>query len=128
MIFPPRVFGEGIAEAEKVRSCVILNNRYEEVSRTILPEGHTALDFHELNVLPGGKTALVITFTTFDKDATELDQAKRAIIEGGFQEIELGSGRSLFSWIPTDHGVLLNETFDVQGIKSTKHNDPWDYM
>ena len=119
------VLGENLSEDETRQSGVILNNRYEEVSRTRL-HGNETLDFHEFNVFPEARTAIVATTKQERKDAPEVNATDRRVFNMGFQEIMLDSGIPKFVWDPLRHEVLLNESYDAVGKK--KEANYWDYL
>jgi hypothetical protein len=125
MYLSGKLLGDDIQPHERNGSGIFLNNQYQEVSRTGL-HGDKRLDFHEFNVQPGGKTAIVTTIRNRERDAPEIGETKRLVVDVGFQEIEIKSGSPTFTWDPLEHGVLLNESCNERGkVTKTIH---WDFL
>lgn len=112
---PPNRQGDDLPGSEGVETGVIMNNQYEEVSRTVL-NGEKTLDSHEFRPQPNGKQALITTNWRTDKVAAELDQGERSFTAMGFQEIDMATGKPIFDWDPWQHNVLANESCDTKGL------------
>lgn len=121
------VLSNDIPEKERTDSGIILNHRYEEVGRTKAANGKL-LDSHEFSVQPDGESVVLSTMWKLDKDASEIGQKERHVLNNGFQEIDLSSGKTIFDWDPFANGILLNETFDVLGMGQTENKNAWDYF
>lgn len=119
---PPNALSDD--PSQTVESGVIMNNQYEEVSRTKL-NGEKTLDSHEFRPQPNGKQALIVTNWQTDRAAVELDQGERSFNNMGFQEIDMLTGKPMFDWDPFYHGVLANESCDTKGMHN--FNEPWDW-
>ncbi|EME43321.1 hypothetical protein DOTSEDRAFT_63571 [Dothistroma septosporum NZE10] len=100
---------------------IILNDEYEEVIRF----NDAWFDLHEFNVLEGGRTALVTTKGMEDHNATEINEGVRSVVNPGFREIELSSGRVTYDWTALAGGVKVNESYDAVGM-ATNHGT-WDF-
>ena len=121
---PNKEDDDDIPESEKIETGVIMNNQYEEVSRTSIP-GDKTLDSHEFRPQPNGKQALITTNWKTDKKAVLLDQGERSFHTMGFQEIDMATGKPMFDWDPWDHGVMYNESCDTKGMHN--FNEAWDW-
>lgn len=116
--------GDDLPEEQKVETGVVINNQYEEVSRTTLNFKKT-LDSHEFRPQPNGKQALITTNFRVEKEAVEIDQGQRTFVNMGFQEIDMATGQPKFDWDPFDHGVLANESCDTKGMHNP--DEAWDW-
>lgn len=125
---PGEEHGFNLPLSERLPSGVLMDNRYQEVSRTNA-KGYL-LDGHEFNIMPDGKSTLLTTLKAVDADAKLIGQQSRRVLNTGFQEAEMETGKLLFDWDPISHGVLLNESCDTTGMVDPKIKDPptWDFF
>lgn len=122
---PGEELGNNIAKGHRVQSGVVINNQYEEVSRT-QSQGGRWLDIHEFDVQADGKTVILSTIWPVLRNASEIGQGERHVFTTGFQEIEMSTGKLVFDWDPLKHNVLLNESCDTMGMNPNPNN--WDFF
>lgn len=119
----------------------IFDNTYTSVGR----EYSTIGDFndpnpHEFNMLPGGRTFLQAIYQMKRWDLTAyLGPHDGYIVDGCFQEVDVFTGRPVFSWCALDH-LHLDETLLYMNIKANTMNYtesiagegvptiPWDWF
>lgn len=90
---------------------LLYNTSYEQVA-TIRGENGTPIDLHELVVTPQG-TALVAAYLPVTRDLTWLGGAKNTTVyDWHLQEIDIATGKLLFSWHAIDH-VHISETTEA---------------
>ena len=84
-------------------------------------------DMHEYQVLPGGKSALISVYSPVQRDLTAWNVSKGLgwILEAGFQEIEIDTGKPLFVWKALDH-VGLDEC--MIPAQTTDKFNTWDFF
>lgn len=125
---PGLVLGHNITEGRGRVSGVLMNNHYEEISRTVLMGVFGPwLDTHEFNVQLDGKSTIGNTLWFDNKDdPSSPGQPKRPILGNGFREIDLTTGTTMFDWSPFAHGLLFNESYDSVGRAKT--GELWDWM
>ena len=114
---------------KRLPSGVLMNHRYEEVSRTSATEGYL-MDGHEFNIMPDGKSSLLTTMLGVEADASTIGESgTRTIMDTGFQEVEMNTGTLLFDWDPLQHGVSLNESCDEIGMGDRREERrAWDFF
>jgi len=94
-------FGDG--------ACLLYNTSYEQVA-VIQGENGTPIDLHDLVVTPQG-TALVGAYLPVSKDLEAYGGAKNTTVyDWHLQEIDIASGKSLFSWRALDHVAIAETT------------------
>ncbi|KAK3718046.1 hypothetical protein LTR37_005472 [Vermiconidia calcicola] len=118
--------GSKVVLPERLPSGVLMNNRFEEVSRTYAKG--SILDAHEFNLQPHGRSTLLTTLNTVDMDASSIGQKTRRVLNTGFQEVEIDTGKLYFDWDPVTSGIPLNESCDTTGIASTDMDTAWDHF
>ena len=88
---------------------VILNSSYEVVKTVTSSNGQGYSDMHEFSVIENGKSALLIVtqwrnvsgglFNKADNPATNVTY----LLDSGFQEVDIETGRMKFEWWAFDH-------------------------
>jgi len=65
-----------------------------------------------------------------DVEAESIGQKTRKVLNTGFQEAEMDTGRTLFDWDPIGNGVKLTESCDTEGREPPKGANPatWDFF
>ncbi|KAL4964049.1 ASST-domain-containing protein [Aspergillus stella-maris] len=117
---------------------VLLNDRYEEVSRTPLPAAD--YDTHELQITLNPRRGISIVLFPIELDlaAFGLSEVTAHIDTGGFIEFDLETGNRTFQWNAHDH-IGLDESFvfihtdekpnpDYAHLNSVQKTDSGDYL
>jgi hypothetical protein len=125
---PGEDHGFNLGIDQRLPSGVLMNNQYEEVSKT--RSNGSLLDGHEFRILPGGKSTLLTTLGGADADASVLGRkGTRYVLNTGFQEEELGTSNPIFTWDPISNGVLVNESCDTTGMRTPPSSGKaWDFF
>ena len=96
--------------------------------------GSIQLDMHEFNVLPGGHTVLATVYTPIQYNLTAfgVNTSPGWLLTNGFREIDILTGKILFSWNSTDH-VALSESYILPGSTyisgdGKTESTAWDYF
>lgn len=111
--------GEDLGDnVNKHSAGIVLDEHYEEVSRIEKVEDGW-IDFHEFNVLPGGETALVTKISQKDVDEAGIPGGSRVVVNCGFNEVDLSTGETGFTWDALSHGVELSESWDMIAKEKT---------
>ncbi|KAL1968482.1 hypothetical protein VTN77DRAFT_1692 [Rasamsonia byssochlamydoides] len=107
----------------------ILNSHYEYENWVPVTNDLGAFDIHEFNILDGGKTALVTTYRPEFLDLSDLGRPMEQgwVMTGGFEELDVATGRVIFEWRSLPH-IPLGESTSLP--PSTPIADPpgWDYL
>ncbi|MGH2633994.1 MAG: arylsulfotransferase family protein, partial [Tepidiformaceae bacterium] len=91
-----------------VGSCVLYDRSYNHVT-TIFGHESSAIDLHDMVVTPQG-TALVEAYVPVTRDLTSMKGAPNTtVLDWLLQEIEISSGKVLFTWSALDH-IALEES------------------
>jgi len=105
----------------------VADSSYNIKKKVMFKDGGIA-NMHEFSVVDGGKSAIITMEKVQQKDVSSLTSkypdGLRTLITG-FQEIDLGTGRMKFEWLPTDHGVTVDESFFLQGLDDDSVR--WDF-
>ena len=98
-----------------------------QITHTIEAHNGLRVDEHEFNISPQG-TALVSAFNKQPYDLSKLGGPKKGwLLSGVAQEIDIETGKLLFSWDSLDH-IGFDETYlPVEGGHGTK-SKPYDYF
>ena len=114
---------------------VIMDKHYRFV-KSIEPPGsyQASSDMHEFYVLPGGKTALMTQYLRSVHNLCQYDlcYGLAYIQQGAFQEVDIETGESLFSWRSLDHvdideSYVLPASTEISGSGAIQ-SSPWDYF
>ncbi|KAL1962678.1 hypothetical protein VTN77DRAFT_9312 [Rasamsonia byssochlamydoides] len=108
---------------------LILNGHYEHEAVVPVTNDLDAFNMHEFNVLDGGKTALACTYRTevVDFAALGLQGQSGRVVVGGFEEIDVATGKVLFEWKSSDHVPLSESDFSVPESPA-QVGSGWDYI
>jgi hypothetical protein len=125
---PGEDHGFNLPPDRRLPAGVLMNNQYEEVSKT-RPEG-ALLDGHEFRLSPDGRTTLLTTLSGTNADASVLGQpGTRLVSSTGFQEEEIGTSNPIFKWDPISYGVTINESCDTTEMaKPRADGRAWDFF
>ncbi|KAB8437391.1 hypothetical protein FH972_025070 [Carpinus fangiana] len=110
----------------------IFNSSYIEVARLEGTAGIPGPDGHELNVLPGGMSALQDAYSPVPVDLTGFGGHHEAFLYSGcFQERSLLTSEAIFTWCSADH-IPIDESHAwlptlLRPDVGTVHR-PWDYI
>jgi hypothetical protein len=103
---------------------IIADTSYRVIKRVRAHKPY-ALDMHEFKLTPRG-TALVIIYHETRRDLRSVGGPRRGyILDNIVQEIDLDSGKVLFSWHALGH-VGLKESY--RDLDEDDAGDPWDYF
>ena len=120
----PQTRGDWIPKVDSHASNVILNNQYEEIQRVGNPNGKM-LDYHEFSVGANGSIALRTMVWQEEKYASDIEQGTRRLLNGGFQELNLTTGQSMWEWNALANNITLSESMDVVGMAREYSSDAW---
>jgi len=107
---------------------IFMGSNYQEVGRINTIAEDSPVDFHAFKVLPGGERALV-NYEFWDAGNATYpggDGKERAILNAGFEDIDLSTGKAAYTWDAYKAGVELSESYDVMG--RDEHDGYWDYI
>ncbi len=107
---------------------VILDRSYRRIARIDCSFGHDTCDLHELKLTPRG-TALVTAVRVVPADLSSVGGPVHGkTVDGIFEEIDVATGKVLFSWHSLGH-IGLDEAEFPPPPKSGKGSDaPYDYF
>ena len=101
----------------------IYNDRYQKIATVRAGDGDSA-DGHEFLITPWN-TALVISYKQETADLTSIGgPADQQVIDGIVQEIDIRTGKVLFSWNSADHVPYAQSEQPLPASAST----PWDWF
>lgn len=78
-------------------------------------------NMHEFTILPDGRSALRLTERRFNAVYSDIG-FKGTAVDQGFEEFDLETGETLFSWWAKDH-ISFSESYTVPNGSRT-----WDYL
>lgn len=123
------IIEDSVPEERREAGGVVLNDQYQEIRHTqTRDQGMTRLDLHEFTVLPHGRSALVSTNLIAKGDGADIGQDPRPVVDYGFEEIDLKTGRAVLEWWPREHGVSLSESIDTKGMDVSQSDTAWDWF
>jgi len=94
------------------RAAFIADSSYNIQKKIVIEKGG-ALDAHEFTIIDGGKSAIMsIEKAQNVSSVTSKDPDGFRIMNQGFREIDLATGRTKFEWFAFDHGVTVNDSFN----------------
>ncbi|HEY3775002.1 MAG TPA: arylsulfotransferase family protein [Solirubrobacteraceae bacterium] len=101
----------------------ILNQQYKTIAKVNAGDGDTT-DGHEFLLAPHGK-AWIISYDTATADLTSIGgPSNQTVIDGIIQEIDVKTGKVLFSWDSADHVPYSQSEQPLPTSAST----PWDWF
>jgi hypothetical protein len=106
----------------------IMNSAYEMRTNITIQDDRDGFNMHEFNVLDNGRTAMVTAERSIWMNMSDIGVAGNGWIRaGGFEEIDINTGATLFDW-RSDGSVSLNES--TFGVPTFGPNDRpgWDYF
>lgn len=88
-----------------------MNSSYRIVQTLESPTGHAGFNMHDLVLIDGGRRALYLLTRSEDVDVSDLHLRRRRgyILNSGFRELDLATGKVLFEWWAYP-AVRLNES------------------
>lgn len=102
---------------------IILDRHYRQIATVQAGHG-LQVDLHEFCLTPKG-TALITAYRTADADLSSAGgPAKGRIFSGIVQEIDVATGKVLFSWDSADHIAFSESQTPPEDTKKS----PWDYF
>jgi hypothetical protein len=105
--------------------CMVLDERYQKVTTVKTGNGVQA-DLHEF-VITAEDTALVSYYQPVAADLSAAGgPAKGYLLDSGFQEIDMASGKVLYQWRASDHIDLTESYYSVAGTGTRAM--PWDFF
>lgn len=101
----------------------IYNDKYRKIAEVHAGHGLSA-DGHEF-VITKRNTALILSYTTATADLSSIGgPANQTVIDGVVQEIDIRTGKVLFSWNSADHVPYSESQQPLPASAST----PWDWF
>ena len=101
----------------------IYNDRYQKIATVKAGDGDSA-DGHEFLITPWN-TALIVSYKQTTADLTGIGgPADQQVIDGIVQEIDIRTGKVLFSWNSADHVPYSQSEQPLPASAST----PWDWF
>ncbi len=107
---------------------VIYSSSYQEIARVDASFGPDTADLHEFQLTPRG-TALITVFRVVPRNLSSVGGPVHGkAVDGLVEEIDVKTGRLLFSWHSLDH-VALSESYSPPPPKTGKDAaEPYDYF
>ncbi|WGL52447.1 arylsulfotransferase family protein [Nocardioides sp. BP30] len=101
----------------------IYNDKYRQIAEVHAGNGLSA-DGHEF-LITKKNTALILSYTTATADLTSIGgPANQTVIDGVVQEVDIRTGKVLFSWNSADHVPYSESQQPLPASAST----PWDWF
>ena len=101
-----------------------------KIHKTVVGDKHVVYDIHEFTIIDNGKSALLSITKVQVEDVSSVTLKHPngfKVANKGFREMDLHTGRTNFEWFPLDHGVSVNESFNMLEL-----NEPgrsyWDFL
>ncbi len=102
----------------------IYDQNYNVIKTVSAVDGWTA-DLHEMVLTPSG-TALFLTFKTVAKDLSPYGGPSDGYVgDYGIQEIDLATGKLVFSWDMLEH-ISLKDSYETAASANSSDADVWD--
>lgn len=107
----------------------LLNSHYEYENEVPVTNDLGAFDIHEFKILDGGKTALVTVYRpeVLNLSGINLPTEQGWVMTGGFEELDVATGRVLFEWRSFPQIPLEESTTPFPDIPSM-YPPGWDYL
>ena len=108
---------------------IVLGENYEVETFTPVTNDLGAFDIHEFNILDGGKTALATVYRPENMQWSSLGRRNEQgwVLTGGFEELEVSTGKVLFEWSSLNHIPLSESNANVPEV-APSDSPGWDYM
>lgn len=122
------IVGHGTDRHEQPGAGVILGNDYVQKTVVAMPQTISEFNMHEFNLVDNAQHALAVTFKTKLMSLLDLGipHTYSKIGTGGFEEIDVKTGETLFEWNSMDQIKLHESTFfPLKG--PSKDPGGWDY-
>ncbi|KAJ5148842.1 hypothetical protein N7448_000420 [Penicillium atrosanguineum] len=110
---------------------IVLNQNYEVEFETSGPDGVEEFDFHEFNVLSGGKSALACVHWTKEMSLADFGRSdeKSSFISAGFYEVDMFTGDILTQWDSSAPGnIAIHESVQLGNDSSPQEAPGYDYL
>jgi hypothetical protein len=111
------------------QAAIVADSSYK-IHKTVVVDRHFVYDIHEFTIIDNGKSAL-LTITKVQVEDVSSVTLKHPngfnVTNKGFREIDLHTGRINFEWFSLDHGVSLNESFNMLELNEPGHSS-WDFL
>jgi Arylsulfotransferase (ASST) len=121
---PPEgpVLGSGVGHG------VVVDSSYRQIARIEMSFRRDTADLHEIQLTPRG-TALIMAYRIVPRDLGSVGGPKNGkAVDNVVQEVEVASGRALFTWHSLGH-VALNESYAPAPPKTgDEASAPFDYF
>jgi hypothetical protein len=99
------------------------------IQKKVMSEDDRKPNMHEFSIVDGGKSAILTVEKVQQQDVSSLTSKHPDgfdTLSTGFREIDLGTGRTKFDWLPLDHGVTVDESFFLRGVDDD--GVAWDFL
>ena len=107
---------------------VIMDSSYRVISRVQAGLGKDSGDLHEFQLTPQG-TALVTAYKVVDGSLASIGGPKKAkIADSIVQEVDVATGRVLFSWSSLAHVPIDESYIPLTGPGAPPPGGPYDYF
>ena len=107
---------------------VIMDNSYRQVAQVEAGFGRDSGDLHEFKLTPRG-TALLASYKTVAGSLRALGGPRNArIADSVVQEVDVQSGRVLFTWHSIDHVPVTESYIPLSGPGAPPEGNPYDYF
>jgi hypothetical protein len=93
-----------------------MDSSYQIIKRVRANNGRDWVNFHEFNILPGksGENhALLITARVQPGSASDLSGGIDRVVDYGFEEVDIDTGKTLFQWWAIDH-IPFSDSFGAR--------------
>jgi hypothetical protein len=111
---------------------VILDNSYQETHSINVSRTHRNMNMHELNILNEGRTAIHIIHQPKFVDTVDLEEFGVTdeagwVLDCGFREVEVDTGKILFEWYPHEHVNLSTSSVAITGLEGPPPSG-WNFL
>jgi hypothetical protein len=113
-----------------IRRGILLDDAYQLVKNVSPPATSPDFNMHELNVIDDGQRALHLMDRSRYVDCSGLDiegVEKGWVLDTGFREMDLSTGRTLFEWWPTDHISVEESYVEVRNL-DVPYPFSWNFL
>ena len=106
---------------------IVIDNTYE-IQNAVEHSSPSGFNMHEFNLINEGRTALTVTHTPHFSEHPGVwgDKPSGWLGVDGFEEVEVATGKRLFSWFGLDH-IHPSEAL-VKRPDNTSEDKAWDYL
>lgn len=113
---------------------ITMRHDFSDVQHITHTESNPPFDEHELQMINGGNTALIIYYEDRPWDLSSLGGPSSGYLStSGFQEVDMKTRQPLFSWDALDH-IFIEESYMSLTSNDPKFGDgysmdtAWDYL